>query len=71
MKDRMSMRAKLYESLAWLESGSNDRPDWKVWRERAGEMEISDAASTSSSYIGPENLCRSMRAFVGVKPKES
>ncbi|PCH42192.1 hypothetical protein WOLCODRAFT_137757 [Wolfiporia cocos MD-104 SS10] len=66
MKDRMSMRAKLHESLAWVDASGSDHPDWKVWREHSGKMEISDS---TSSHIGPENLCRSLRGFVGWKPK--
>ncbi|CCM00104.1 uncharacterized protein FIBRA_02131 [Fibroporia radiculosa] len=65
MKDRMSMRAKLNEALAWIDPTGNDQPDWKVWREHAGEMELSEI---TASYIGPENLCRSLRAFACYKP---
>lgn len=64
MKDRMSMRAKLNETLAWVDTSSGERPNWRVWREQAGEV-----SESASSYIGPENLCRSIRGFVGYKPK--
>ncbi|TFY53558.1 hypothetical protein EVJ58_g9389 [Rhodofomes roseus] len=69
MKDRMCMRAKLHEALAWVEPGTSEQPNWKVWRERANEMEIMEFSDPFGYYISPENLCRSIKGFVGYKPK--
>lgn len=66
MKERMSLRAKVYQMLAWVDPTCGEHPDWVVWREQAGEVVDSD-----SSYIGPDNLCRSVRGFVGYKPKNA
>lgn len=66
MKERMSLRAKVYQMLAWVDPTCGEHPDWVVWREQAGEV-----VDSESSYIGPENLCRSVRGFVGYKPKNA
>ncbi|EMD34054.1 hypothetical protein CERSUDRAFT_117562 [Gelatoporia subvermispora B] len=65
MKDRMAMHAILQESFAWVPpSDSSGGPDWKAWRERAGDLETSEIDSES----GLSDLCRSLRAFVARKP---
>jgi len=69
MKDRMCMRAKLHEALAWVEPGTSEQPNWKVWRERANVMEMMEFQDPFGYYISPENLCRSIKGFVGYKPK--
>ncbi|OBZ72082.1 hypothetical protein A0H81_07597 [Grifola frondosa] len=60
MKDRMAMRGRLRDSLAWTEPQSSEPPDWRVWRERVGEVEVAD----TDSYYGPAQVCRSLRGFV-------
>lgn len=67
MRDRMAMRGKLQESLAWTEPLHNERPDWRIWRERAGDVEIDE----TESAIHLDNICRSLRGFVGWKPDKT
>ncbi|OCH95373.1 hypothetical protein OBBRIDRAFT_883930 [Obba rivulosa] len=64
MKDRMAVHSILQESFAWDAPIENERPDWKAWRERVGDLGTSETDSTT----GSNDLCRSLRAFVARKP---
>ncbi|KAH9942770.1 S-adenosyl-L-methionine-dependent methyltransferase [Amylocystis lapponica] len=63
MKDRIGMHGKLGEFLSWAEPPPGERTDWRVWRERVGELEMSETDSDGT----PVTLCRSMRGLVGWK----
>ncbi|KAI0925790.1 hypothetical protein AcW1_008122 [Taiwanofungus camphoratus] len=67
MKDRVNVRGKLQECLSWSKPFASERPGWKVWRERVGEEVLPE----TDSHFGPDNLCRSLRGFVGWKPKNA
>lgn len=65
MKDRMGLRNKLQQSLSWSVPVDNQRPDWRVWRDRIGTVD-SDAASINQDVQDAE-VCRSLRGFVAWK----
>jgi hypothetical protein len=66
MTDRISMRDHLI-SVAWPEA-PGEQPDWRCWRSTL-ENNKSSADSLSVNPNDSQDLCRSIRAFVGWKPK--
>lgn len=63
MRDRMRMRTFIDNAVAWAREASDEPPDVKDWRNRAGFIEVDEESPALEHRI-----CRSMRAFVGRKP---
>jgi len=70
MLDRMGTRNALAVHLAWVQATTEpETPDWKKWRET---LEANSGLDSNSNHLvtayNPDDLCRSLRVFTGVKP---
>ncbi|KAF7336691.1 Methyltransf-25 domain-containing protein [Mycena venus] len=64
MADRISMRGRVTSEFGWAEPEPS--PDWRVWRTRMSQYRGEPLEERPRSSAN--NLCRSLRAFVGTKP---
>ncbi|KAG5339804.1 hypothetical protein C0989_003484 [Termitomyces sp. Mn162] len=68
MTDRIGMRT-LMAQLNWAEP-PGQRPDWHLWRAKVQQSNENKGSSDSLEYArNPPALCRSMRGFIGCKPR--
>ncbi|KAJ7158655.1 hypothetical protein C8R46DRAFT_396374 [Mycena filopes] len=66
MADRISMRGRVGSEFGWSEPEPS--PDWRVWRNRMSSHRENESLGERPRSSSSENLCRSLRAFVGWKP---
>jgi len=64
MADRISMRGRVNSEFSWLEPEPS--PDWRIWRTRMSQRRGETLGE--QPHPSPNDLCRSLRAFVGWKP---
>ncbi|KAJ6513169.1 hypothetical protein C8R45DRAFT_1059467 [Mycena sanguinolenta] len=57
MTDRISMRGRVTSEYGWLEP--DPAPDWRIWRTRMSQQRPGEWPRST-----PNDLCRSLRAFV-------
>ncbi|KAF8071832.1 hypothetical protein FPV67DRAFT_1577947 [Lyophyllum atratum] len=76
MTDRIGMRASLAPQFGWPEP-PGERPNWRVWRSMLAKVQLHEERqsvdtlpSTSTSKTDNPELCRSMRCYVGCKPRQ-
>lgn len=68
MKNRMGLRRSVHHTTTWAHGvREEDPPDWKVWRTRAGPLEVDDEQAKKQPVCERE-VCRAVRGFVGRKP---
>lgn len=66
----MRLRQRLHTQVAWPEpyGPRGGKPLWRHWRKAIDQMLAKDNKSVFDFPPSPDNLCRSVRAFMGWKP---
>ncbi|KAL4252270.1 hypothetical protein ABKN59_002545 [Abortiporus biennis] len=71
MKDRIGMRDQLQRSLSWSIPPEDERPDWRVWRDRVGTLDTDLVTDQDTDSNKSKEYCRSLRGFVAYKSRTS